>query len=89
MLPFTCRPSGYLMWRAWQVDWTIRLIVVNSKLSGADSFQATVEHCFGKPGLIAISVCLSPLLPERLAEKTAACAVFVVSPSFAGSFASR
>lgn len=38
------------------VDWTIRLIVVNSKLSGANSFQGTVEHCFGKPGLVAISV---------------------------------
>jgi solute carrier family 38 (sodium-coupled neutral amino acid transporter), member 11 len=38
------------------VDWTIRLIVVNSKLSGANSFQGTVEHCFGRPGLIAISV---------------------------------
>lgn len=38
------------------VDWTIRLIVINSKLSGADSFQATVQHCFGKSGLIAISV---------------------------------
>lgn len=39
-----------------QVDWTIRLIVINSKLSGANSFQATVEHCFGKAGLVAISV---------------------------------
>ncbi|KAI9827015.1 MAG: hypothetical protein M1826_006494 [Phylliscum demangeonii] len=38
------------------VDWTIRLIVVNSKLSGADSFQGTVEHCFGRAGLIAISL---------------------------------
>ncbi|KAB2570037.1 Vacuolar amino acid transporter 2 [Lasiodiplodia theobromae] len=38
------------------VDWTIRLIVVNSKLSGANSFQATVQHCFGNSGLIAISV---------------------------------
>ncbi|PNS19538.1 tRNA modification GTPase GTPBP3, mitochondrial [Sphaceloma murrayae] len=38
------------------VDWTIRLIVTNSKLSGATSFQATVQHCFGKSGLIAISV---------------------------------
>lgn len=38
------------------VDWTIRLIVVNSKLSGRDSFQGTVEHCFGKWGLIAISL---------------------------------
>ncbi|KAM3072464.1 hypothetical protein ACMFMG_009265 [Clarireedia jacksonii] len=38
------------------VDWTIRLIVINSKLSGRDSFQGTVEFCFGKTGLIAISV---------------------------------
>ncbi len=38
------------------VDWTIRLIVINSKLSGSNSFQGTVEHCFGKPGLIAISI---------------------------------
>lgn len=38
------------------VDWTIRLIVINSKLSGADSFQATMQHCFGKSGLVAISV---------------------------------
>lgn len=38
------------------VDWTIRLIVINSKLSGADSFQATMQYCFGRNGLIAISV---------------------------------
>lgn len=39
-----------------QVDWTIQLIVINSKLSGANSFQATVEYCYGKSGLVAISV---------------------------------
>ncbi|KAL9102794.1 MAG: hypothetical protein Q9163_002112 [Psora crenata] len=38
------------------VDWTIRLIVINAKLSGANSFQSTMEHCYGKSGLIAISV---------------------------------
>ena len=38
------------------VDWTIRLIVINSKLSGAASFQSTVKFCFGKPGMIAISL---------------------------------
>lgn len=38
------------------VDWTIRLIVINSKLSGQQSFQGTVEFCFGKWGLVAISV---------------------------------
>lgn len=37
------------------VDWTICLIVINSKLSGTSSFQGTVAHCFGRPGLIAIS----------------------------------
>lgn len=38
------------------VDWTICLIVINSKMSGTSSFQGTVEHCFGRPGLIAISL---------------------------------
>ncbi|ROT43722.1 hypothetical protein SODALDRAFT_327931 [Sodiomyces alkalinus F11] len=38
------------------VDWTICLIVINSKLSGSSNFQGTVEHCFGRPGLIAISL---------------------------------
>jgi hypothetical protein len=47
------------------VDWTIRLIVVNSKLSGANSFQATMEHCFGKSGLIAISVAQFALYGAR------------------------
>ncbi|KAG5924594.1 hypothetical protein E4U42_004605 [Claviceps africana] len=38
------------------VDWTIRLIVINSKLSGTSSFQGTVQSCFGRPGLVAISL---------------------------------
>ncbi|PHH63131.1 hypothetical protein CDD81_6282 [Ophiocordyceps australis] len=38
------------------VDWTICLIVINSKLSGTSSFQGTVEYCFGHGGLIAISL---------------------------------
>lgn len=38
------------------IDWTICLIVINSKLSGTSSFQGTVEYCFGKAGLIAISL---------------------------------
>jgi sodium-coupled neutral amino acid transporter 11 len=38
------------------VDWTICLIVINSKLSGTSHFQGTVEHCFGHSGLIAISI---------------------------------
>lgn len=47
------------------VDWTIQLIVINSKLSGTDSFQATVEHCFGKSGLVAISLAQWILYVQR------------------------
>ena len=60
--PYALRQAGMMMGIVLlvvltiAVDWTIRLIVVNSKLSGADSFQATMQHCFGKSGLIAISV---------------------------------
>ncbi|KAE8146700.1 amino acid transporter [Aspergillus avenaceus] len=60
--PYALRQAGLVMGIALlvaltvAVDWTIRLIVINSKLSGADSFQATMQHCFGKSGLIAISV---------------------------------
>ncbi|KAL4964788.1 putative amino acid transporter [Aspergillus stella-maris] len=60
--PYALRQSGMVMGiillvgLTATVDWTIRLIVINSKLSGADSFQATMQHCFGKSGLIAISI---------------------------------
>ena len=60
--PYAFRQAGLTMGTilliglTFTVDWTIRLIVINSKLSGADSFQATMQHCFGKSGLIAISV---------------------------------
>ncbi|OJJ44738.1 hypothetical protein ASPZODRAFT_134849 [Penicilliopsis zonata CBS 506.65] len=60
--PYALRQAGIttgillLIVLTFTVDWTIRLIVINSKLSGADSFQATMQHCFGKSGLIAISI---------------------------------
>ncbi|KAI9801308.1 MAG: hypothetical protein M1833_002878 [Piccolia ochrophora] len=60
--PYAFRQAGLAMGivllvaLTFTVDWTIRLIVVNSKLSGANSFQATMEHCFGRSGLVAISV---------------------------------
>ncbi|KHJ33616.1 putative transmembrane amino acid transporter [Erysiphe necator] len=38
------------------VDWTIGLIVINSKLSGSTSLQGTMKHCFGRTGLIIISL---------------------------------
>ncbi|CAJ0759571.1 12731_t:CDS:2, partial [Entrophospora sp. SA101] len=38
------------------VDWTIRLLVYNSKLSGRNSYQDVVYFCFGKGGHISISL---------------------------------
>ena len=38
------------------VDWTIRLIVINAKLTGKDSYQDIVEACFGYYGLVAVSL---------------------------------
>ncbi|CAG8446355.1 5637_t:CDS:2 [Cetraspora pellucida] len=38
------------------VDWTIRLLVLNSKLSGRSSYQDIMYFCFGKSGMIAISL---------------------------------
>ena len=60
--PYAFRQAGLLsgilllVGLTFVVDWTICLIVVNSKLSGAGSFQGTVEKCFGRGGLIAVSV---------------------------------
>lgn len=60
--PYALRQAGFLtgvtllIGLTFVVDWTIRLIVINSKLSGRDSFQGTVEHCFGMLGLVAISL---------------------------------
>jgi sodium-coupled neutral amino acid transporter 11 len=60
--PYAFRQAGLftglflLIGLTFTVDWTIQLIVINSKLSGTDSFQGTVQHCFGRGGLIAISV---------------------------------
>ncbi|KAK9449038.1 transmembrane amino acid transporter protein-domain-containing protein [Limtongia smithiae] len=38
------------------IDWTIRLMVVNAKLSATNSYQATVSACFGRAGYFAISL---------------------------------
>ncbi|KAK7424298.1 hypothetical protein QQX98_000566 [Neonectria punicea] len=60
--PYAIRQAGLLAGVALLVgltvivDWTICLIVINSKLSGTSHFQGTVEHCFGRTGLIAISI---------------------------------
>ncbi|KAK0485962.1 amino acid transporter [Armillaria novae-zelandiae] len=36
-------------------DWTIRLIVVNAKLSGSHSYIDIMNHCFGSSGRAAVS----------------------------------
>ncbi|CAM9018881.1 unnamed protein product [Wickerhamomyces anomalus] len=36
------------------VDFTIRLIVINLKLSGKTGYQDTVDHCFGRVGKVII-----------------------------------
>ncbi|KAI3660257.1 hypothetical protein MP638_005120 [Amoeboaphelidium occidentale] len=41
---------------AFLVDWTVRLLVRTSKLAGVSTYQDLVEFCFGRKGLIAISV---------------------------------
>lgn len=38
------------------IDWTIRLMVTNSKLSGMRTYQSTVKHCFGRTGEVIVSV---------------------------------
>ena len=37
-------------------DWTIRLIVVNAKMSGRKSYIAIMDHCFGGSGRAAVSL---------------------------------
>lgn len=36
------------------VDWTIRLVVINCKLSGTKTFQGTADRCFGRLGKLVI-----------------------------------
>lgn len=38
------------------IDWTIRMMVTNSKLSGMKTYQSTVKFCFGNVGMILISL---------------------------------
>ncbi|ODV90461.1 hypothetical protein CANCADRAFT_57007 [Tortispora caseinolytica NRRL Y-17796] len=38
------------------IDWTLRLMIVNAKLSGTSTYQGTVEHCFGRWGRLTISL---------------------------------
>ncbi|KAG0226448.1 hypothetical protein BGW42_003634 [Actinomortierella wolfii] len=61
-LPFAFEEAGLgmgiilLCALTWTVDWTVGLLVHDSKLSGRTSYQDIMMFCFGKSGLIAISI---------------------------------
>lgn len=54
--PYAMRQSGFiggtilLVLLTFVIDWTLRLMVINAKLSGTKSFQDTVRKCFGTSG---------------------------------------
>lgn len=37
-------------------DWTIRLIVINAKMSGQNSYIGMMSHCFGPTGRAVVSL---------------------------------
>ncbi|KAF8906531.1 amino acid transporter [Gymnopilus junonius] len=60
-LPYAIRQAGFftglvlLVILCGVTDWTIRLIVVNAKLSGSHSYIDIMTHCFGSSGRAAVS----------------------------------
>ncbi|KAI0675096.1 amino acid transporter [Trametes maxima] len=60
-LPYAVRQAGFftglvlLVVLCGVTDWTIRLIVVNAKLSGQSSYIGVLNHCFGSSGRAAVS----------------------------------
>ncbi|TFK75433.1 amino acid transporter [Pluteus cervinus] len=60
-LPYAIHQAGFVMGLFLLVllcgitDWTIRLIVVNAKLSGQSSYIGIMNHCFGPSGRAAVS----------------------------------
>ncbi|KAF9118913.1 hypothetical protein BGW39_000751 [Mortierella sp. 14UC] len=61
-LPFAFQEAGLgmgiilLCALTWIVDWTVGLLVHNGKLSGRTTYQDLLEFCFGKAGLVMISI---------------------------------
>ncbi|KAI9474720.1 hypothetical protein LPJ55_002379 [Coemansia sp. RSA 990] len=61
-LPYAIRQAGFLIGvpmvvsLALLVDWTLRVLALSSKLSGQQTYQGLVEHCFGRAGLLANSL---------------------------------
>ncbi|KAI0081219.1 amino acid transporter [Panus rudis PR-1116 ss-1] len=60
-LPYAVRQAGFftglflLVILCGVTDWTIRLIVLNAKLSGRSSYIEIMNHCFGPSGRAAVS----------------------------------
>ncbi|ORX40103.1 transmembrane amino acid transporter protein-domain-containing protein [Kockovaella imperatae] len=60
-LPYAIAQAGFVMGIFLLValgavtDWTIRLVVVNAKLSGRNSYTEVMHHCFGRTGSNAVS----------------------------------
>ncbi|KAH9485392.1 Vacuolar amino acid transporter 2 [Psilocybe cubensis] len=60
-LPYAIRQAGFfagltlLIALSVVTDWTIRLIVINAKLSGGHSYIDIMSHCFGSSGRAAVS----------------------------------
>lgn len=61
-LPYSLKASGcltglgLLVGIALLTDWTIRLIVLNAKLSGRNTYIDIMDHCFGSNGRAAVSI---------------------------------
>lgn len=61
-LPYSLKASGCLtgisliLGIALLTDWTIRLIVLNAKLSGRNTYIDIMDYCFGRNGRLAVSV---------------------------------
>ncbi|KAJ1900156.1 hypothetical protein LPJ66_001649 [Kickxella alabastrina] len=60
-LPYAMQQTGLLLGvvmilvLAWLVDWTLRILALNAKMSGRQSYQDLVDYCFGRWGLLANS----------------------------------
>ena len=60
-LPYAVRQAGFvsgiilLVVLCGVTDWTIRLIVINAKLAGRNSYIEIMNHCFGSSGRAAVS----------------------------------
>ena len=60
-LPYAVARAGFVMGifllitLAAVTDWTIRLVVLNAKLSGRESYTEVMHHCFGHWGSAGVS----------------------------------